>query len=458
MLTVINPASEKVLVQLPEDDAVSVANKVVQAKAAQPIWAACSYRERAQAIERFSQLLSEQAGDLAATLTAETGKPITQARAEVRTTASRVAFFLEQAERVLAPETVLADAELGLQEQITHEPLGIIANISAWNYPYFVGSNVFIPALLAGNAVLYKPSEYASLTGRSIAALMQAAGVPEGIFQTVLGDGKVGALLLDHPLNGVFFTGSYTTGSKIAVAAAKHLMKVQLELGGKDAAYICDDVSVQTVAGAVADGAFYNTGQSCCALERIYVHEAVYEAFVEAFLTTVQGFQVGDPNHDETYIGPLARSAQLTVLEAQVSDALAQGATLLCGGKRLPRTGFFFAPTVLVAVNHSMSVMRDESFGPVIGIQKVKDDAEAAQLMADTPYGLTASVYTAERTRAERILSQLNTGTAYWNCCDRVSPRLPWSGRGHSGQGLTLSTYGIQTFTQPKAWHFKAWL
>ncbi|MGJ3247526.1 MAG: aldehyde dehydrogenase family protein [Elainellaceae cyanobacterium] len=456
MLTVINPATEDVINQIVEDDSVSIARKFEEANAAQRDWSARSLAERTERIQKFNQLLKENVEPLAVILTGETGKPIAQARAEIRTTTERIPFFLDQVEQVLAPETVFHDANSGMKERITHEPLGVIANISAWNYPYFVGSNVFIPALLAGNAVLYKPSEYATMTGRSIAQLFTDVGLPEGVFHVVAGGGQSGADLLGQPLDGVFFTGSYETGRKIAAAAAQRLMKVQLELGGKDPAYVCDDADVGAIAPALADGAFYNTGQSCCAVERIYVNERIYHSFIEAFVETVKGFKVGDPADPETYIGPLTREAQLQVLDAQVQDAVEKGATLRCGGKRIERNGYFFQPTVLVDVNHSMAVMRDESFGPIIGIQSVRDDKEAVEMMLDTPYGLTSSVYTPNQSRAETLLHQMNSGTVYWNCCDRVSPRLPWSGRGHSGIGLTLSTYGIQAFTQPKAWHLRS--
>ena len=455
MLKVMNPATEAIIAELPTDSAATVAAKVEAARVAQADWAATPLGDRCGLIQAFQQQLLAQVEPLAQTLTAEVGKPIQQARAEVSTTASRIQFFLEEAEAVLATETLLADLASGMTEQISHEPLGTIANISAWNYPYFVGSNVFIPALLAGNAVLYKPSEFASLTGLAIADLMQSVGLPAGLFQPIIGDGAVGACLLDHPLDGIFFTGSYATGRNVAAAAAQHLMKVQLELGGKDPAYVTEDVDVAAIAPALADGAFYNTGQSCCALERIYIHAAIYDAFVEKFVETVEGFVLGDPTAATTYLGPLSRPAQIGVLTAQVEDALAQGATLRCGGQPVDRPGNFFAPTVLTEVTHAMAVMRDESFGPIIGLQKVQDDREALAQMADTDYGLTASVYTPDRARAETILRQLKTGTAYWNCCDRVSPRLPWSGRQHSGIGLTLSKYGIQTFTTPKAWHFR---
>jgi acyl-CoA reductase-like NAD-dependent aldehyde dehydrogenase len=233
------------------------------------------------------------------------------------------------------------------------------------------------------------------------------------------------------------------------------MVKLQLELGGKDPTYVCDDANPQVAAESLADGAMYNTGQSCCSVERIYVHEAIYEAFVTSFLATVHTFKVGDPAAEDTYIGAITRAPQLDVLEAQVMDAVAKGATLHCGGHRLPGPGNWFAPTVLTGVNHSMMIMQEESFGPVIGIQKVASDAQAVALMNDTRYGLTAGVFTPNEARARALLAQVKAGTVYWNCCDRVSPRLPWSGYGDSGVGLTLSTYGIQTFTRPKAWHLR---
>jgi acyl-CoA reductase-like NAD-dependent aldehyde dehydrogenase len=351
---------------------------------------------------------------------------------------------------------VFADRGEKLEEKISHEPLGVIANISAWNYPYFVGSNVFVPALLTGNAVLYKPSEFATLSGLEMARMLHQSGVPEDVFVPVIGGGKAGAALLKQPIDGVFFTGSYATGRKIAAAAGNRMIKVQLELGGKDPIYVCDDADVEAAAAGIADGAFYNAGQSCCAVERLYVHKNIYVPFVEAFVAAVRGFKVGDPMHDDTYIGPLARKPQLAVLKRQVADARKKGARLLTGGKPLARTGNYFAPTVFSDVNHQMELMREESFGPIIGIQQVKNDAEAVRLMNDTEYGLTAGVYTPDRKRAEAILAQIKSGSVYWNCCDRVSPRLPWSGVGHSGIGLTLSTYGIQTFLRPKAWHLRS--
>ena len=462
LLSIINPVTEALVKEVPVDDGAAVQAKVAAARSAQSAWAARPLAERIEAIARFQDLLNQHQAILAATLTSETGKPISQANAEISTTVSRINFFTQTVAGAIAPEVVKQDAVgipglADLEEVITHDPLGVVANISAWNYPYFVGSNVFIPALLTGNAVLYKPSEFSTLTGLAIAELLYKAGIPEDVFIPVIGGGLTGAALLAQPLDGICFTGSYATGKKVAAAAAAQLMKVQLELGGKDPAYVCNDISdVAAVAAALADGAFYNNGQSCCAVERIYVHADVYDGFLEAFLATVSGFVLGDPTDANTYLGPVSRKPHLNELTRQVKDAIALGATLHCGGHAVDGTGWYFAPTVLTGVNHQMAVMRDETFGPVIGIQKVESDSEAIALMNDTAYGLTAAVYGTSRDRALKILSQVNSGTAYWNCCDRVSPPLPWTGRGHSGLGATLSVEGIRTFTQPRGWQLKS--
>ncbi len=452
-MQIVNPATGTLISELVEDNAHSIGEKYTRARRGQHGWAAQPLERRLEAISRFQSLLIEQQASLAKTLSDEVGKPIKQAQNELSALQGRLDFFLSQTAGVLADELV---QEGSTEERIRWEPLGVVANISAWNYPYFVGSNVFVPALLCGNTVLYKPSEFATFTGLSITELLHEAGVPADVFQCVVGQGAAGAALIEQPIDAVFFTGSYATGRRIAEAVAGRLVKVQLELGGKDPAYVCDDVDVAAAAESLADGAFYNTGQSCCAVERIYVHEAVAEAFTAAFVAAVRGFVVGAPDDESTYIGPLARSAQLGVLEAQVQNAVAAGARLLVGGKRLERPGNYFEPTVLSNVTSAMTLMREESFGPIIGIETVSDDAHAIARMNETEYGLTAGVYSKSRERAERILREIHSGTVYWNCCDRVSPRLPWTGRRHSGMGSTLSTHGIRAFLQPKAWHLRS--
>lgn len=453
VLKVVNPATGAVIREIAEDGPEAVAGKFRKAKSAQRGWAETPVAERKAAIARFADILKKRQEDLAALLTSEMGKPITQSRNELKAVQDRFRFFLDHVDGALADEVVHHEGRW--EERITQEPLGVVGNISAWNYPYFVGANVFVPALLTGNAVLYKPSEFAALSGLAIGEAFQEAGIPAGVFGTVIGAADAGRALLDQPLNGVFFTGSYATGRTIAEGAARHLMRTQLELGGKDPVYVCDDVDVASSAHAVADGAFYNNGQSCCAVERVYVHASVHDTFVEKLVESVRGFVVGDPMDETTYLGPLAREVHLAVLEAQVQDALDKGARLLHGGHRIDRPGFYFEPTVFVNVSPAMTLMREETFGPVLGIQQVADDAEALRLMSDTEYGLTAGVYTQDGDRARRLLSQLDAGSVYWNCCDRVSPRLPWSGRRHSGIGATLGLAGIRAFLQPKAWHLK---
>jgi acyl-CoA reductase-like NAD-dependent aldehyde dehydrogenase len=315
-----------------------------------------------------------------------------------------------------------------------------------------------VPALLAGNAVLYKPSEYAALTGLQIEKMLKQAGVPDEVFQVAIGAAKVGELLLDMPFDGYFFTGSYRTGKYIYERVAPKMVPCQLELGGKDPLYVADDVEdITSVAAGTADGAFYNNGQSCCAVERIYVHESIYDRYVEDFVKEVKTYKVGLPTEEGVYVGPLTRKDQVKVLEEQVKDAVEKGAQVLTGGKPMQKNGYYFEPTVLIDVNHQMRVMQEESFGPIIGIMKVKDDEQALELMNDTSYGLTAAVYSKSRERAEKILSKLDTGTAYWNCCDRVSAALPWSGRKNSGFGATLSHVGIRAFVRPKAYHLRGW-
>lgn len=453
-MQVINPATEEVIKELEEDTPASLEHKYRLLRKAQPGWRQVPLNERVIILRKFSALMEENIEPLASLLTSEVGKPLQQSRNEVGGARKRIAWLTDNAVKYLSDE--LMTLEEGLQEKISYEPLGVICNISAWNYPWLVGVNVFIPALLAGNAVLYKPSEHATLTGLEIGRLLTLAGVNGDAFQVAVGGRSTGEALLDIPFDGYFFTGSYKTGKYIYEKVARKMVPCQCELGGKDPLYVADDVAdVRAVAAATADGAFYNNGQSCCAVERIYVHERIYEQYVESFIKEVLSWKTGSPTEPGVYLGPLTRKSQLAVLEAQVKDAVDKGATLLTGGKRSNRTGYYFEPTVLTDVTHDMDVMREESFGPVIGIMKVKNDEEATALMNDTAYGLTASVYSSDESRAGKILRQMDTGTGYWNCCDRVSAAVPWSGRKHSGIGSTLSHMGLRAFVHPKAYHLK---
>lgn len=453
-MEIINPANEEVIREVTEDTKASVSRKFQLLQTTQPEWAGEKLDTRISILKKFATLLEQNLEDLAVILTAEVGKPLQQSRNEINGARARIKWLTENASHYLGEEVMTRESNL--VEKIVYEPLGVVCNISAWNYPYLVGVNVFVPALLAGNSVMYKPSEFATLTGLEIEKGLKAAGVPENVFQLAIGGRAAGELLLDLPFNGYFFTGSYKTGKYIYERVAAKMVPCQCELGGKDPLYVTDDIAdIASVAAATADGAFYNNGQSCCAVERLYVHEKIYDHFVEAFVTEVKSWKTGMPSETGVYIGPLTRKDQLRVLEQQVTEAIKKGARVHTGGKRTGGKGYFFEPTVLTEVSHEMAVMREESFGPVIGIMKVKDDEEAIRLMNDTVYGLTAGVYCRSQERAETILSRIDSGTGYWNCCDRVSAAVPWSGRNHSGIGTTLSHAGLRAFTKTKAYHLK---
>jgi acyl-CoA reductase-like NAD-dependent aldehyde dehydrogenase len=453
-MQIINPATEEIITSLAEDNSSTLQTKFDTLKKARPQWANKTLSERISIIARFSDLLETGVEELASVLTSEVGKPLQQSRNEISGARARIKWMLTNAEKYLADE-IMTD-EPALKEIIKYEPLGVICNISAWNYPYLVGVNVFIPALLSGNAVMYKPSEYATLTGIEIEKMLKKAGVPDDIFHIAIGAKETGTALLEMDFDGYFFTGSYKTGKFIYEKVAAKMVPCQLELGGKDPLYIADDVAdVTSAAIGTADGAFYNNGQSCCSVERIYVHEKNYDNYLNAFVTEVKSWKTGQPTTDGIYIGALTRKEQILVLENQIKDALSKGATLLTGGKAIAGKGYYFEPTVLIDVTNNMLVMQEESFGPIIGIMKVKDDTEALNMMKDTDYGLTASVYTADQARAEKILAQLDAGSGYWNCCDRVSAALPWSGRKYSGIGATLSHQGLRAFTKPKGYHLR---
>lgn len=453
-MQIINPATEEVIQEVVEDTPETIQEKYQLVKQGQKQWAAVSLDKRISAIEKFHSLLDERKDELAETLTREVGKPLQQSYNELNGARKRIEYFIRNSAKWLAEEWITE--EDATREKIVYEPLGIIGNISAWNYPYLVGVNVVIPALIGGNGVLYKPSEYSTLTGLHIQRLLYLAGIPENVFAMVIGKGNAGQVLLDLPLDGYFFTGSYRTGKYVAEQTAKKLVPVQLELGGKDPLYVMDDIEdIDAVAAAALEGAVYNTGQSCCAVERVYVQEKIYDRFVDAFVSQAKKLVTGNPIDKATEIGPVSRKEQLAVLSEQVEDAIQKGGKVISGGHRAQGKGYFFEPTVVVNANHDMKIMMDESFGPVIGLQKVKDDDEAVELMKDTPYGLTAAVYSKSFERAEHVMKEMDTGTVYWNCCDRVSAALPWSGRKNSGLGATLSYHGIRAFVQPKAYHLR---
>jgi acyl-CoA reductase-like NAD-dependent aldehyde dehydrogenase/uncharacterized protein YceH (UPF0502 family) len=453
-LEIHNPATGDLIRTVGVTEEGEISQKVARARGALPAWSARPYEERAASLRAFAELLEAEAEECARVTTSEVGKPVRQSRNEVRAVLDRIRWNVANVGEVIAARTVTTGG--AVEERVTHEPIGVVAHISAWNYPYFVGLNTVVPALLAGNTVIYKPSEYATLTGLRLVDLLHRAGVPVDVVHAVVGAGGSGATLLASDIDMVCFTGSYSTGRRVAQTVADRLLRVQLELGGKDPAYVCDDVDPEGAALAVSEGAIYNAGQSCSAIERVYAHDVVYDDFVRALVEVVAASHIGDPDDDTTDVGPLARAAQLDVLDAQIADAVEKGARVLCGGKRIDRPGNWFEPTVLVDTDDRMAIMRDETFGPVVPVARVRTDEEAVARMDDTDYGLGAAVFTRDRARAERILGRLDVGNAYWNTADRSSVTLPWAGRRHSGTGVSMSPSGVRAFVRERAWHLAA--
>ena len=453
-MDIINPATGKLITTLKVDTCESVFSKVEKLKLGQIEWAKKSIKERIACILDFKNELLNSINKYAEDLTSEVGKPLFESVNEINAACERIDFFINNVEKVLAVEKFNTDTATA--EELIYEPLGVIANISAWNYPYLVGVNVIIPALLCGNAVVYKPSEYASLTGLNIESIMQQSGISKDVFVCVLGAKEAGQAILDADLNGYYFTGSKQTGVSIAQQVAPKLVPIGLELGGKDPAYVTEfNEDIDAVAESLVSGAFYNNGQSCCSVERIYVHTKHYDVFVKAFVEHTKKLVVGNPIDKNTTNGAITRAQHLSFLKSQVDAAVAKGAQVLTGGDIIAGDGSFFAPTVLANVNNTMSIMVEESFGPIIGIQKVESDDEAIKLMNDSEYGLTASVFTNNESQARALMSKISAGNVYMNCCDRVSPNLPWAGRRFSGIGASLSKHGIYAFTQTKGWHFR---
>jgi acyl-CoA reductase-like NAD-dependent aldehyde dehydrogenase len=453
-MQLINPANETVLGILAEDNKELILEKFHKVAQAQKKWGKTDLKDRIKWISHYKKLLLDNIDDLALTLTEDMGKPLSQSRGEIKGAIGRLDFFINHCEKYLSTETVNVSATH--TEQIAYEPLGVIVNISAWNFPYNIGFNVFVPAIVAGNGVLYKPSEFCSRTGEKMISLLCEAGVPSDLVQVVQGGRQVGSALLDLDIDAVYFTGSYKTGQAIYTKVASKMIPCQLELGGKDPFYVAaDNSNLDAVVDAAIEGVYWNNGQSCCAVERIYVHNSLYDNFLELFVKKVAAMKIGDPTDEDTFIGPLARKQQINIIQAQVDDALAKGAYVLAGGKAIDGKGYYYEPTVVTNVDHTMNIMNEESFGPVIGIQKVESDEEAIKLMKDTEFGLSSAVFSDNYETAKPILDAMDTGTVYWNCCDRVSPYTPWSGRNNSGIGSTLSHIGIRAFTQPKAYQIR---
>jgi acyl-CoA reductase-like NAD-dependent aldehyde dehydrogenase len=428
---------------------------VARAKAAQKAWAARPLEERVALVKAGVAKLNEMKAEIVEELAWQMGRP-TRYGGEFGGVNDRTNYMGEIAEQTLAP-LVVEDSNR-FRRYLAREPVGVVFIVAPWNYPYLTTINTLAPALMAGNSVMLKHASQTLLAGERLAQAFHAAGVPEDVFQNVVLDhATTEALIGARSFGFVNFTGSVAGGVAMERAAAGTFTALGLELGGKDPGYVRADADLDAAVDTLMDGAMYNAGQCCCGIERIYVHDSLYDAFVEKAVTWVGGLKLGTPFDAETTLGPMANKRFANVVRGQIAEAVKAGAKPLIDPRLFPADdgGAYLAPQILVDVDHSMRVMMEESFGPVVGIMRVKDDAEAIRLMNDSPYGLTASIWTQDADEAAAIGAQVETGTVFMNRCDYLDPALCWTGCKDTGRGGSLSYLGFHSVTRPKSYHLK---
>jgi acyl-CoA reductase-like NAD-dependent aldehyde dehydrogenase len=456
-LKTISPVDGRIYVERPLATAAGIDRALDSARTAQRAWAAVPLAARCEILGRAVDAFVAKANDIAAEITWQMGRPIRHAPGEVRGFEERARFMLGVAPEALA--AVQPGEKPGFERQIKRVPLGVVVVVAPWNYPYLTAVNAVLPALIAGNAVVLKASHQTPLCAERFHEAFASAGVPMGLFQYLhLSHADTARLMADPRVASVCFTGSVSGGRAVVAATASGFATAGLELGGKDPAYVRADADLAHAVDTLTDGAFYNAGQSCCGIKRIYVAASCYEEFVAGVVDLTRKYRLGSPLDPQTTLGPVVRTSAADAVRSQVRDAVARGARQLIDEAWFAASAAgtpYLAPQVLVGVDHSMAIMREETFGPAVGIMKVASDEEALRLMNDSEFGLTAAIFSADAARAEVLGDALETGTVFLNRCDYLDPALAWTGVKNSGRGCTLSRVGFEQLTRPKSYHFK---
>jgi acyl-CoA reductase-like NAD-dependent aldehyde dehydrogenase len=452
-----SPIDGRLLVERELASSAVINGALDNAVSAQSGWRSTPLSERISALTAMVEAFVANKSAIAEEITLQMGRPLSQSPWEVDGFEDRALTMLAKAETALA-DLVPAPID-GFTRFVRREPLGVVLTLAPWNYPYLCAVNAIIPAMAAGNTVVLKHSAQTPLCAERLQQAADAAGLPAGVFQTLhCSHDSVASMVADPRVDYVAFTGSVDGGVAVSRAGAGRFIAMGMELGGKDPAYVRADAKLDHAAPNLVEGAFFNSGQSCCGIERIYVHEAVFDNFVERYVAGVSAYTLGDPLLASSDLGPMVRASAADHVRGQTAQALAAGAKALISKSNFASAdeAAYLAPQVLVDVDHSMAIMREESFGPVIGIMKVSGDAEALRLMNDSRYGLTASVWTQDQNAGMALASELETGTVFMNRCDYLDPHLAWVGVKDSGRGCTLSSIGYENLTRPKSFHLRS--
>ncbi len=452
---IVSPIDGRVYAERKTATGADIETAVTRAKLAEKAWREVTVRERAKFLEHFVDALIGKNDEIVPELAWQMGRPV-RFGGEKRGVEERARYMIGIAEAALAPSE--KPGKEGFTRYITREPLGTVMVIAPWNYPYLTAVNSIVPALMAGNSVILKHASQTLLVGERFAEAMKAAGLPDGLFQNlILNHADTEKLIGSGRIDHINFTGSVEGGKRVERAAAGTFATLGLELGGKDPAYVRADAKLDQAIENLVDGSFFNSGQSCCGVERIYVHADIYDKFVAGFVENARGWTLGNPLDDDTIVGPMAHHRFADLVREQTLEALRKGAKSHLNWKHDldEESSPYLAPEVLTNVNHQMAVMREESFGPVVGIMKVADDAEAVTLMNDSPYGLTASIWSQDLDEVARLGAKVETGTVFANRCDYLDPALVWTGVKDTGKGGALSEIGYANLTQPKSYHLK---